>query len=113
MKLLQMFRHPVDLVDLTPDQLFDHLGNKPLLVDVRTAGEYRGGHIEGAVSLPWGGEQRVADDWPQDTDVVLICKTGHRSQAAANTLLKLGFGRVSHLKGGMDAWKHAGKPWVH
>jgi rhodanese-related sulfurtransferase len=110
MNFLKLFRHPVALVDLTPDQLLDRLSQQPVLVDVRTPGEYRAGHIDGAISCPLGSEASLLVACPLDSDIILICKTGHRSQAAADTLLGLGFRRVSHLQGGMGAWRRAGNP---
>ncbi len=110
MNIFRLFRHPDNLQDLTPDELQAKLSSHPLIIDVRTPREFRSGHIEGALSVPLGNESAMLDRWPLDAEVVLICKTGHRSQAAAATLLSNGFERVFHLKGGMDAWRRAGKP---
>ncbi|NMP24450.1 rhodanese-like domain-containing protein [Sulfobacillus harzensis] len=110
--LFRLFRHPEDLRDLTPDELQEKLISNPVVIDVRTTREFEAGHIAGAVSIPLGQESSAITRWPADADVVLICKTGHRSQAAAATLLRQGFRQVSHLKGGMDAWRRASKPVV-
>lgn len=110
MNFLKLFRHPPGLTDLTPDALETHLAHNPVVIDVRTPQEFRAGHIRGAISVPLGQEHQVIQKWAVDTDVVLICKTGHRSQAAGATLLEAGFQRVSHLKGGLDGWRRAGKP---
>lgn len=112
MNLFRIFRHPADLQDLTPDELYEKLSSHPVIIDVRTPREFASGHIEGAVSVPLGKESTAGDRWPLGADVVLICKTGHRSQAAAATLLERGFEHVSHLKGGMDAWRRTNKPMV-
>ncbi|MDI3316881.1 MAG: rhodanese-like domain-containing protein [Bacillota bacterium] len=112
--LLDLFRHPRGLADLTPDQLEALLEARPdlVLIDVRTRREFRAGHIEGALSYPLGSEARLARDAGPSQKVVLVCKTGHRSQAAAAELLRRGFRDVSHLAGGMDAWRRARKPEV-
>lgn len=111
MNIMKLFHHPRSLVDFTPDQLQAGLKeHSPLLIDVRTPREYRAGHIAGAISIPLGQERMLGETISLDADVVLICKTGHRSQAAASTLLQLGFRQVSHLQGGMDAWRRSGKP---
>lgn len=106
----KLFQHPQGLVDLTPDMLEKRLEEGPIVVDVRTPREYESGHIKGAISHPLGQERELREKWPADADIVLICKTGHRSQAAASTLLSFGYNRVAHLQGGMDSWKKAGKP---
>lgn len=110
MNLLRLFRHPKNLVDMTPADLHRRLSPDLVLIDVRTPREYRSGHIRGAISAPLGHEAVAAKRSPTDAAVVLVCKTGHRSQAAAATLLDLGYTNVAHLKGGMDAWSRAGLP---
>lgn len=110
MNLFRLLQHPAGLLDLTADAVENQLSQGPVIIDVRTAREYAQGHIPGAISIPLGHEQDIAQKWSRDTHVILICKTGHRSQAAAATLLKLGFQHVSHLKGGMDAWRQSRKP---
>jgi rhodanese-related sulfurtransferase len=110
MNIVNLFRHPPQLVDLTPDELEDRLGQSVLIIDVRTRWEYDRGHIAGSISIPLGREDQIARRWPPDSPLVLVCKTGHRSQAAAAALLQRGFTQISHLAGGMDAWHHAHKP---
>ncbi len=108
--IFALFRHPKELQDLTSDELQEKILTHPVLIDLRTVREFEAGHIAGAVSIPLGQESSVVARWPVDADVVLICKTGHRSQAAAGALLAQGFQHISHLKGGMDAWRRSGKP---
>lgn len=112
LNLTRLFQHPRGLQDLTPNQLATKLGDVPpvTLIDVRTPREYKSGHIPGAVTIPLGKEHTVVGTWDTTTDIILICKTGHRSQAAAATLLNLGYSHISHLKGGMDAWRREGNP---
>ncbi|PSR20166.1 MAG: rhodanese-like domain-containing protein [Sulfobacillus acidophilus] len=110
MNFTNLFRHPSGLVDLTPDELEGRLGPSVLVIDVRTHWEYARGHIAGAISIPLGREDQVVQRWSPDSPLVLVCKTGHRSQAAAATLFARGFEQISHLAGGMDAWRLARKP---
>lgn len=112
MNFINLFRHPQSLHNLSPHDITAQLIEKPapIILDVRTAMEYHSGHIKGAKSFPWGQEASVANQFTPETPLVLICKTGHRSQAAADTLLKLGFRNLSHLQGGMDRWKREGYP---
>jgi rhodanese-related sulfurtransferase len=44
--------------------------------------------------------------------VILHCTGGLRSALAAVSLMELGYDRVAHLDGGIDAWKAAGRPVV-
>ncbi len=80
------------------------------LIDVREPAEYAGEHIPGArlVSLSQFDPRKVPQDG--DTQVVLYCRSGNRSTKAAQKLLEHGFVKVTHLDGGMGAWKEAGYP---
>ncbi|MDZ8053510.1 MAG: rhodanese-like domain-containing protein [Aulosira sp. ZfuVER01] len=78
------------------------------LIDVREPSEYAGEHIPGAtlVSLSNFDSHKI----PQDGNkkVVLYCRSGNRSTMAAQKLFDAGFATVTHLDGGMSAWKEAG-----
>ena len=74
------------------------------LVDVRTVGEYRGGHIEGAVNIPVQElTARVAELEPKDKPVIVYCASGNRSARARGVLKGAGFTAVSDL-GAIDNW---------
>lgn len=45
-------------------------GKKPLIVDVRSAGEYQEGHITGSVSIPLGDMAKRLAEIPKDRSVV-------------------------------------------
>lgn len=69
------------------------------VIDVRTAGEYRGGHLEGALNIPLDelGE-RVAREFPdRDTPLLLHCASGARSAVGQRLLQKLGYRSVVNL----------------
>ncbi|AUW93614.1 MAG: rhodanese-like domain-containing protein [Sulfobacillus thermosulfidooxidans] len=106
MNLLNLFRHPPQLRDLTPQDLDNFIhAQDPVVIDVRTPTEYQAGHLPKAVLAPLGTTLQHITHVDHERPVVLICKTGHRSQAAAWELLAEGFTHVYHLKGGMDHWK--------
>jgi rhodanese-related sulfurtransferase len=74
------------------------------LLDVRSPGEYAGGHLPGAVNLPVQElDRRLAEAGPRDGELVLYCRSGHRSARAAEILRAHGFTRVHNL-GPMTAW---------
>lgn len=112
MLILDLLRHPKALKDVAPADLRQLTQQETELrvVDVRRPREYVQGHITGAVSAPLGSTAHLVQNWPRDTPIALVCLSGHRSQAAAAELLKMGFRDVSHLEGGMLAWRRAGQP---
>ncbi|MBU7583549.1 MAG: rhodanese-like domain-containing protein [Nostoc sp. TH1S01] len=80
------------------------------LIDVREPSEYAGEHIPDAtlISLSKFDPRKVPQT--QDTQVVLYCRSGNRSKMAAQKLFDAGFTEVTHLEGGLAAWKAAGYP---
>ena len=56
------------------------------LLDVRTASEFRSGHIEGAVNIPVDQVARRVGELPKATPIVLYCRSGSRSTRAGALL---------------------------
>lgn len=83
----------------------------PLMIDVRTAGEYQyDGHIAGSRLLPLPMLLQRQHELPKDRPIVCVCHSGARSQVACEQLAQLGFTNLSNLSGGMIGWKAAGLP---
>lgn len=68
-------------------------GSPVTLLDVRTRQEYDGGHIPGALLLPYDEvEQQAAALLPDKSrEIVVYCRSGRRSAIAAETLGRLGY----------------------
>jgi len=83
-----------------------------LVLDVRSADEFRNGHILNARNIPLPQlESRLSDfDRYKKKPVIVACETGNRSGAAAAVLRKCGFSQVFNLSGGVAAWQQAGLP---
>ncbi len=81
-----------------------------LVVDVRTPGEFAGGHVPGAVNIPIDQlNGRLAELEPHRADKVgVICQSGGRSLAASQTLAAAGFTGVVDVEGGTGGWISAG-----
>lgn len=82
-----------------------------LLIDVRSAAEWKSGHAAGARHLPLDTLEGKLSTIPVGTPVVTICHTGLRSALAARRLAKHGF-TVSSVRGGMIAWNRTTQPDV-
>jgi rhodanese-related sulfurtransferase len=87
-------------------------GNGPLILDVRSEGEYRSGHVPGAVNVPHTQlRERLAEMEPyRERGVVLYCEVGGRAEAATRLLEGAGFEKLSQLVGHMSAWRANGLP---
>lgn len=84
-----------------------------VLLDVREQVEWNAGHAPGAVHIPLSRLVTGAA-LPSATEgrpLVVICRSGHRSQQAAKLLAGRG-AEVVDVKGGMNAWVSAGLPVV-
>lgn len=92
--------------DLDPAEL-SKLREPGRIVDVREPSEWHGelGHIEGALLVPLGELSSAQHGWAHHEPVVLVCRSGRRSMAAAQLLLSLGFQHVMNLRGGMLAYR--------
>jgi phage shock protein E len=71
------------------------------IIDVRTAGEYRGGHIRGSVNIPLDALQRNLAKLKKDKPVITCCASGMRSASAKSILKSNGFIEVYNGGGWM------------
>ncbi len=66
-----------------------------IIIDVREPFEYKMGHVRGAINLPpatlMGGLPTQLADVPKDTEIVLYCLSGARSNASLRILQNYGF----------------------
>jgi rhodanese-related sulfurtransferase len=86
----------------------------PFLLDVRTPGEFAGGHIEGAALVPVQQlAGRIGELAAHKNEPVLIyCATGNRSTVAAKMLIDAGFEQVINMRRGISEWGRDGLPVV-
>lgn len=84
----------------------------PLVLDVRTPGEYREGHVPGAVNISVFDFRSPFEqmDPPKDKPIVVICEHGPRSSFAGFMLKSAGYMNVLELDGAMKAWKKNNLP---
>ncbi|MBV9837476.1 MAG: molybdopterin-synthase adenylyltransferase MoeB, partial [Solirubrobacterales bacterium] len=107
--LLRQIKSRINEVD--PAQAREQASNGAVLVDVREAEEWSGGHIPGAKHVPKSYlESRIEGAAPDRSQhVILYCQSGNRSAWAARTLLEdLGYEHVESMTGGYTLWKDRG-----
>ena len=64
------------------------------IIDVRTKGEYAGGHIKGSINIPLNELKANLNKIKKDKPVITCCASGMRSATAKGTLLGSGYGEV-------------------
>ena len=93
---------------------FAELINNPnvVVLDVRTADEFKDGHLEGALNMDQAQSdfiEKAKAALAADKTIAVYCRSGRRSASAAGRLAAVGYKAVN-LKGGIIAWKEAGQP---
>ncbi len=85
--------------------------DQTIILDVRTADEYAGGHIPNAINIDVNraGFLYEADEkLPKDKTIAVYCHGGVRSRKAASLLSDNGY-TILNLDGGFKEWQSAGK----
>jgi len=96
-----------------PEQLREWLDQgKATVVDVREPDEFGSDRIDGARLLPLVHVCRESVPVEPGVVTVLSCRSGGRSNMAAERLIADGASDVVQLDGGLSAWKDAGFPTV-
>jgi rhodanese-related sulfurtransferase len=103
---------PAEAATITPSELGARrdTGTAPVVIDVRTAKEYAGGHIPGAVNIPFDQIADRISEVEAPNGVALYCMVGPRARKGEAALLASGYTEVLHIEGGLAAWQAAGYP---
>jgi len=84
----------------------------PVVLDVRTLGEYEASHLAGAMHLPVDDLRFELDRLPKDRRIVVHCKSGFRAHLAVRILKERGFADIANLTGGyMSMLAEGGFNW--
>ena len=129
--------------NLLPKMAIDRLNENPdaVLIDVRTSAEHKYvGFPENSILIPWFDEPDLNSDPSAfceavnnhlsdrsdilSTELILICRSGFRSNEALKCLQSNGFTCVSHVasgfegdldendhRGNLNGWRNDGMPW--
>ena len=80
-------------------------GNEEISVlDVREPAEYAFGHILGSINIPLGELEQRFEELNNTENLHVICRTGSRSDLAAQKLTEKGFKNVKNVVPGMKDW---------
>ncbi len=76
--------------------------NGAQIIDVRTPGEFKGGHIKGAVNIPLQNISSQMNRIRKDRPVITCCASGMRSSSAKSILTSNGYSEVYNGGGWMS-----------
>jgi len=77
----------------------------PLVLDVRTAAEWKKEHLRGAVHVPVDDLRGRLGELPRDRRIAVHCKSGFRAHLALRILKEHGFGDVVNVTGGYTSMR--------
>lgn len=82
-----------------------------ILLDIRTPSEFNSGRIAGAINIDYyePGFQSELEKLDKEKQYIIYCNSGNRTSSTLAIMKKMGFKNVVDLRGGITAWKQAGK----
>jgi rhodanese-related sulfurtransferase len=96
--------------EINVDEAYQLVEEGAFLLDVRTPEEWDDFHAPQATLIPLDELASRVDEVPTNQDVVVICRSGNRSQVGRDTLLAAGHPSATSVDGGMNEWAAAGYP---
>lgn len=89
---------------MTHQEFQKQLNKKTVLIDVRSAAEFRSGHIRQAQNIPLDQIRKYQGH--KNQPIYLICQSGTRSKLATRQLIAMGYDAIN-VTGGMNQWQGA------
>jgi rhodanese-related sulfurtransferase len=77
------------------------------VLDVRTQEEWNEFHVPNTTLIPLDELASRVNELPKDRPILVVCRSGNRSQTGRDILLQAGFDATS-MVGGLNAWRDSG-----
>ena len=86
----------------------------PMIIDVRSSREYKSGHVEGSINIPFRSNFAKIDEVMADPKrlIVVYCAYGPRAAWAQRKMRKTGLENVILMTGHISKWKKQKLPLV-
>ena len=106
MLITKKIHRNMECYDIDFETLKQKKQNGAYIIDVRSSQEYKEGHLDGAINIPYYEINKNIYKILPDTEreIVLYCEAGSRSKRAYKRLVKLQYKNVYNLYGGLDNW---------
>jgi len=96
--------------EISVDQAYQKYQEGVFLLDVRTQAEWDEFHAPNTTLIPLDELAGRLDELPQNEEIVVVCRSGNRSQVGRDILRDNGFEQSTSMSGGLNAWRAAGYP---
>jgi rhodanese-related sulfurtransferase len=84
--------------------------NGAFVLDVRTQEEWNEYHAPNTTLIPLDQLPSRLNEIPHDRQIVVVCRSGNRSQQGRDILLNAGFKQVTSMSGGLNEWRASNYP---
>jgi len=92
------------------DEAYSKYQSGAFVLDVRTQEEWNEFHAPNTTLIPLDQLEARLNEVPRDKEIVVVCRSGNRSQQGRDILLKAGFEQVTSMAGGLNEWRTNGYP---
>jgi rhodanese-related sulfurtransferase len=89
--------------DISVDKAYEMYKGGTYMLDVRTQEEWDEYHVPNATLIPLDQLPNRLSEVPKDKEIVVICRSGNRSQQGRDILLNAGYNATS-VTGGIKEW---------
>jgi rhodanese-related sulfurtransferase len=96
--------------EIAVSEAFSKYQNGVFVLDVRTQEEWNEFHIPNTTLIPLDQLASRLNELPKDREIVVVCRSGNRSQEGRDILLNAGFTQVTSMAGGLNEWRASGYP---
>ena len=96
--------------DSSVSEAYSLYQNGAFVLDVRTQEEWNEFHVPNTTLIPLDQLASRLSEVPRDRQIVVVCRSGNRSQQGRDILLNAGFKQVTSMSGGLNEWRASRYP---
>ncbi|MFT3890028.1 MAG: rhodanese-like domain-containing protein [Anaerolineales bacterium] len=95
---------------ISVEEAYSKYQSGAFVLDVRTQEEWNEFHAPNTTLIPLDQLQARLSEVPTDKEIVVVCRSGNRSQQGRDILLAAGYKQVTSMTGGLNQWRSKGYP---
>lgn len=96
--------------EISVGEAYNKYQNGAYVLDVRTQEEWNEFHAPNTTLIPLDQLASRLNEIPRDREIVVVCRSGNRSQQGREILIDAGFEQVTSMQGGLNEWRTSGYP---
>lgn len=96
--------------EISVSEAFTKYQNGTFVLDVRTQEEWDDFHAPNSTLIPLDQLPARLNELPKNKEIIVVCRSGNRSQQGRDILLNAGFTQVTSMQGGLTEWRASGYP---